>query len=109
MLAVDEALSNVIEHAYEDTETSSGEIQVVLELDENRLEIVIRDNGKKFEPESIADPEIRDHIRHGRKKGLGMFIMRKIMDDVNYSLDSEFQNELVMRKFIGNKQNENEE
>ncbi len=100
VLAVDEAISNVIEHAYEG---KAGEIEVVLDLDDDRLEVVIRDNGNKFEPAAIADPDIGEHIRQGRKKGLGMFLMRKIMDHVDYSLDSEYQNELVMRKFIGDR------
>lgn len=96
ILAVDEAVANVVEHAYEG---KKGDIDVVFRLDGERLEITIRDNGKKFNPETIATPDIHKHIKDGLKGGLGMFLMRKIMDEVRYSLDSTYVNELVMVKF----------
>ena len=95
ILAIDEAISNVIEHAYED---KSGDIEVILDMNETRLEVVVRDNGSKFDPDEISDPDIHEHIRLSKKKGLGMYLMRKIMDHVAYNLDSSYQNELVMRK-----------
>ncbi len=96
ILAVDEAVANVVEHAYEG---KKGDIDLVFFLDEDRLEITIRDNGKKFNPELIPTPDIHEHIKRGLKGGLGMFLMRKIMDEVRYSLDSTYVNELVMVKF----------
>jgi serine/threonine-protein kinase RsbW len=96
ILAVDEAVANVVEHAYEGRK---GEIEIHLVLDPEKIEITIRDNGKKFQPEAITTPDIHEHITRGLKGGLGMFLMRKIMDEVRYSLDSTFVNELVMVKF----------
>ncbi|MBI3725716.1 ATP-binding protein [bacterium] len=96
ILAVDEAVANVVEHAYG---TQKGDIEVVFNGDTERLEITIRDNGKRFNPEEIAAPDIHDHIKKGLKGGLGMFLMRKIMDEVRYSVDSTHVNELVMVKF----------
>lgn len=98
ILAVDEAVANVVEHAYERT---TGDIFLSFEVDAERLEIVIRDNGRKFQPEvqNLPTPNIHDHIKKGLKGGLGMFLMRKIMDEVRYSLDSTYVNELVMVKF----------
>jgi serine/threonine-protein kinase RsbW len=96
ILAVDEAVANVVEHAYEG---ARGDIDIVFYLDPERLEITIRDNGKKFNPELIPTPDIHQHIMKGLKGGLGMFLMRKIMDEVRYSRDSTYVNELVMVKF----------
>ncbi len=96
ILAVDEAVANVVEHAYEDR---TGEIEIRFDVDAEKLEIMIRDNGKKFQPEIISAPDIHEHIKRGLKGGLGMFLMRKIMDEVRYSLDSTYVNELVMVKF----------
>jgi serine/threonine-protein kinase RsbW len=96
ILAVDEAVANVVEHAYEGTR---GDIDLVFLLDDDRLEITIRDNGKKFNPELIPTPDIHEHVKRGLKGGLGMFLMRKIMDEVRYSRDSTYVNELVMVKF----------
>ena len=95
ILAVDEAVANVVEHAYGN---DRGEIELGFILDPERLEITIRDNGKKFQPEVTSTPDIHEHIKKGLKGGLGMFLMRKIMDEVRYSLDSTYVNELVMVK-----------
>ena len=96
ILAVDEAVANVVEHAYGG---GRGDIDLVFDIDRERLEITIRDNGTKFNPQDIPTPDIHDHIKKGLKGGLGMFLMRKIMDEVRYSLDSTYVNELVMVKF----------
>ena len=96
VLAVDEAVANVVEHAYAG---ELGNIDIQFILDDERFEITIRDNGKKFNPEMVATPDIHQHIKAGLKGGLGMFLMRKIMDEVRYSLDSTYVNELVMVKF----------
>src|SRR5437588_6118357 len=59
ILAVDEAVANVVEHAYG---TQKGDIEVIFAMDAERLEITIRDNGKRFNPEEIAAPDIHDHV-----------------------------------------------
>lgn len=97
ILAVDEAVANVVEHAYAG---NRGDIDLVFDIDRERLSITIRDNGVKFNPQEIATPDIHKYIKDGRKGGLGMFLMRKIMDEVRYSLDSTYVNELVMVKFF---------
>ena len=97
ILAVDEAVANVVEHAYGG---GRGDIDLVFDVDRERLEITIRDNGNKFNPQEIPTPDIHKHISAGLKGGLGMFLMRKIMDEVRYSLDSTYVNELVMVKFF---------
>jgi len=96
ILAVDEAVANVVEHAYG---SGRGDIDLVFDVDRERLSITLRDNGTKFNPQAIATPDIHDHIKKGLKGGLGMFLMRKIMDEVRYSNDSTYVNELVMVKF----------
>src|SRR5271170_1684189 len=96
ILAVDEALANVVEHAYGG---NVGDIDIQFILDDERFQITIRDNGERFNPEMVATPDIHKHIKDGLKGGLGMFLMRKIMDEVRYSLDSTYVNELVMVKF----------
>jgi anti-sigma regulatory factor (Ser/Thr protein kinase) len=96
ILAVDEAVANVVEHAYQG---NRGEIDLVFELDGVRLEITIRDNGVKFDPGHVPAPDIHEYIRTGKKGGFGMVLMRKIMDEVRYSRDTNYMNELVMVKF----------
>jgi serine/threonine-protein kinase RsbW len=98
ILAVDEAVTNVIEHGYEDGD--EGTIEIEIEADESQFKIVIRDTGRVFNPESVPDPDMREHVLKGRKKGLGIFLMRQIMDEVRYKFKDGVKNELTLVKYI---------
>lgn len=83
-LASEEALVNIISYAYKDQKT--GIIRIDCEkLGDNRLEIVIRDHGFPFNP---IDADIRvdteQPIDERKIGGLGIFLMRKILDEVSY-------------------------
>jgi serine/threonine-protein kinase RsbW len=97
-LAVDEAVSNIMEHAYE--EGISGTINIDVERSSESFTVMIRDMGRQFEPEKVKDPDMLDHVRQGKKKGLGVFLMRQIMDEVRYSFKEGKQNELVLVKYV---------
>lgn len=97
VLAVDEAVANVIGHAYEDT--PGGPIHVAVDADPTRFRVVIRDRGRPFDPEAIKTPDIRAHVDQGRKNGLGVFLMRKIMDVVAYEFHAD-ENQLTLVKFV---------
>jgi len=91
-LAVDEACANIIRHAY------SGRKDVItltLELVDEDLIVTITDRGKPFEPSSIPPPDLESDV-----DGLGIYFMRKLMDEVNYSFDAEEGNKLTMRKHL---------
>ena len=98
IVAVDEALANVVEHAYQG---GQGDIRIGFALDAEVLQVMIRDNGTPFDPgDRLRDTvDIHNHIKLGLKGGLGLFLMRRIMDEVRYSRDGEdFVNELRMIK-----------
>lgn len=97
ILAVDEAVTNIIEHGYNRGE--QGTIEIEAECDPGRFQVVIRDSGRVFNPESIPDPDLMEHVKAGRKKGLGIFLMRQIMDEVRYRYKDGVQNELTLVKF----------
>ena len=103
VLAVDEAVTNIMEHAYEEKRTDQLDIEMVLAADATKFEVVIRDSGKHFNPDEIQGLDIEEHVREGRKNGLGIFLMRKIMDEVNYKFKQGVQNELRMVKYVGGK------
>lgn len=98
ILAVDEAISNIIEHAYEDHTEGTIEIEVV--ADTERFKVSIHDSGKLFNPTSVELPDIMEHVRKGKKKGLGIFLIRQIMDEVTYHYQEGVRNELVLSKYI---------
>lgn len=106
VLAVDEAVSNIMEHAYEGQE-EPGDIRITIDADPTRFEVVITDSGHEFDPSTIEVPDMADHVQKGRKKGLGIFLMRQIMDEVKYTFVQGLRNELRMVKYAKRKEEEN--
>jgi len=80
-LACEEALVNVINYAYSG---KIGDLEIICENKEKGLEIQIIDCGVAFDPLSLASPDINAPIEERRVGGLGVFLMRKIMDEVTY-------------------------
>jgi serine/threonine-protein kinase RsbW len=98
ILAVDEAISNIIEHGYGPDQ--EGSIEIEIEADPRTFKIVIRDQGAQFAPDGKGDVNIEQHVAAGKKKGLGIFLMRRIMDEVHYTYHDNKGNELVLIKHI---------
>jgi serine/threonine-protein kinase RsbW len=81
-LAVDEACSNIIEHAYEGV--LDGRIEISCESRKSNLHITIFDWGKSFDPSQVNAPDFSDDLSERKIGGLGIFLMRKMMDKVQY-------------------------
>ena len=80
-LAIDEALCNIINHGYERRPDGRIWLNVWdLKADPPGIKVVIEDRAKQVEPDRIR-PRDLDDIRPG---GLGVYIIREIMDDVSY-------------------------
>jgi serine/threonine-protein kinase RsbW len=95
-LAVDEACANVIEHAYNLEATHEVTIRAVVEEDAIRFEIV--DTGKGFDPASVQAESVEDLVKERKSGGLGLRLIRTIMDDVQYRIVPGQKNELTMIK-----------
>lgn len=95
-LAVDEACTNIIKHAYEG-KTETGEISVYAEIDVGRVSIHLRDRGKHFDFASVKDPDLDQYVETGKKGGLGVFLINRLMDGVEYRA-TETGNELILTK-----------
>jgi len=91
-LAVDEACTNVIKHAY--NYAPDRELQVNIQKSGTNLEVVITHDGKSFDPEAIKPPNMPDYLKHFRHGGLGMHLMRSLMDKVEYRAASNKKNEV---------------
>lgn len=98
-LAADEASSNIIEHAYAGIE--GGKLEIDLSTSENELKIVMRDRGKPFDPASVPEPNVKADLSERKIGGLGMYLMRKLMDEVTYESSPESGNTLTMIKRLG--------
>ena len=98
ILAVDEAVSNIIEHAYENT--LEGEITVAVTAGDGQFSVTISDQGKQFDPGGVAEPDLEEHIKLGKKRGLGLFLMRQVMDEVNFHYREGSENVLTLVKYL---------
>ena len=94
-LAVDEACTNIFEHAYSG---KGGIVAISCELQDNDFVITLRDSGIPFDPSSVPPPDLEADLDERSIGGLGIFLMRKLMDDVSYNCDPEKGNELTLRK-----------
>lgn len=82
ILAVDEACTNIIKHAYKSFQ--EGEIIVKLEYSDKKFTVIIKDYGTPFSPDTIPDPDLQKYYRQHRVGGLGMYLMKSLMDEVKY-------------------------
>ncbi len=97
-LATDEAASNIIEHAYEGN--AGGSFRVNCEFKGRQLVISLLDQGKKFDPSKVAQPDLKADLSERKIGGLGIYLMRKLMDEVRYE-SSASGNRLTMVKRKG--------
>ena len=98
-LAADEAASNIIEHAYEGI--SDAVIDITCVMQDDILVITMRDTGHSFDPSAVKKPDLKANLSERQIGGLGVYLMRKLMDDVSYESNSGTGNLLTMTKRRG--------
>ena len=96
VLAVDEACTNIIKHAYQ--YATNKEIEVSIIQNKLSFEIRIFDSGKPFDPTTIRQPDLKEHIGHRKRGGLGVYLMKKLMDKVEYNFQRGKRNEVRLIK-----------
>lgn len=95
-LAVDEACSNIIEHAYQGE--GKGEIICTCEILDDGLKIILRDNGRPFHPEKVPAPNTGVPLKEVHPRGAGLYLIRKMMDEVDFEFNRKMGNTLTMIK-----------
>ena len=91
LLAVDEALTNIIRHAYQG---KPGQMTVFVAAFGDKIEIILEDRGKKFDPTQVPSPELPRH----KPGGLGIHFIRTIMDQMIYDGQDPTGNRLRLVK-----------
>ncbi|MBN2388538.1 MAG: ATP-binding protein [Anaerolineales bacterium] len=97
-MAVDEACSNIIEHAYR---SSKGVIECTCECADDALTVVLRDYAAPFDPANVPPPDLSDDLEERKIGGLGVYLMRQLMDEIHYETDATTGNVLTMVKRRG--------
>ncbi len=92
-LAVDEAVTNIIKHAYQGNESS--EIRIELQFENNMLCIMLMDSGKTFNMKTYKEPDIQRQIKQKKRGGMGVYLIHSLMDEVTYSKKNG-ENQMVM-------------
>jgi len=98
-LAADEAASNIIEHAYEGV--SDADIDITCDMRGDTLTITMRDTGRSFDPSKVKQPNVKADLSERQIGGLGLYLMRKLMDEVRYESNPKTGNLLTMTKHRG--------
>ena len=97
-VAIDELFSNIAHYAYH---PETGEATVAVEVIKNPLavEITFIDNGKPYDPLQNADPDVTLSAEERDIGGLGIFIVKKSMDEITYEY-KDGKNILKIKKNI---------
>ena len=96
-LALEEAVTNVIMYAY--PEGTDGLVDLEAILRDDSLVFILKDNGTPFDPTAAPEADVTLSAEERNRGGLGIFLVRKIMDTVHY-VRSDGQNVLSMTKNI---------
>jgi len=94
--AVDEACSNIIDHAYGGE--GLGFIKVNVDILDSAIKITITDDGLPFNPDEVPEPDLQNAFENRKERGLGIYFMRKLMDEVSFDFSNKHHNTLVMIK-----------
>jgi serine/threonine-protein kinase RsbW len=84
-MAVDEAVTNIMEHAY--AGQSDGIIWIKCRVNEKEFFVEIRDAGKAFDGKKVKKPNTKSPLSERSIGGLGVFFMKKLMDKVEFTRD----------------------
>jgi serine/threonine-protein kinase RsbW len=94
-LALDELFTNIISYGFHDHQEHTIKISITIEGDQ--LQMRIEDDGVPFNPLECKTPDFQCDIEECKIGGLGIHLIRKVMDDIQYQR-LENKNILVLRK-----------
>ncbi|MFV9507417.1 MAG: anti-sigma factor antagonist [Oscillochloridaceae bacterium umkhey_bin13] len=97
-LAVDEAATNVIQHAYDPDHP--GDLTVSWTCEQDRFVVSLRDFGRQFDPQSVPTPDIASPLEDRQVGGLGLYLITRLMDEVRFDFNPQGGNVLTMIKQI---------
>ncbi|CAM3327451.1 ATP-binding protein [Rhodothermus bifroesti] len=96
-LAVDEACTNIIKHAYKGRTDQPIDVAVLIEPE--RFVVRLRDQGDAFDVTHYREPDLQALIRRRQGGGLGIRLIRKLMDQVEYRSLGRY-NEVQLVKYL---------
>ena len=98
-MAVDEACTNIIEHAYGGE--GQGNIELTCNPKKDGLQVVIVDQGTPFDPDQVKLLDPQASLAERRRRGMGMFFIYNLVDEVDYKFNTARGNQLTLFKERG--------
>lgn len=96
VLAVDEACTNIIEHSYHSK--PNFDIEINVSFTNGNFVIRIIDYGETFEPGSFKEPNLELYRKQRRVGGLGVYLMKTLLDEVKYTSVKNKYNQVLLTK-----------
>lgn len=93
VLAVNEAIINILIHGYQDV---PGEVSIKLTQKGEDIEVRLVDSAPAFDPTSVPPPELNLPLEQRSAGGLGVHMMRSFVDELSYQRTNGSHNELIM-------------
>ena len=97
-IAIDEIFGNIAQYAYN---PENGDATVRVEVTDDQIEVILTfmDKGKPYNPLEKADPDVTLSVKERKVGGIGIFIVKKSMDEIDYHYE-DGKNVLKIRKNI---------
>ncbi|MGA7279600.1 MAG: ATP-binding protein [Desulfocapsaceae bacterium] len=95
-LALDELFSNVVSYGFD--KDSAQQVDMTLELSGDQIRATMVDDGLPFDPTKPSDPELNLPLEEKNIGGLGIFLARQYVDDLQYRREGEKNIIILMKK-----------
>lgn len=100
-LACDEACTNVMKHAYTSGQKNGKEsLDILIQIDYEKFTLIVTDHGKGFDPGSVKMPNMKEYLAQLKVGGLGIYLMKTLMDEVDYHIQPGVSNQVKMVKYF---------
>ena len=100
LIILEELFTNAVNHGY-DGKAPAGRIEIALGLEAGRLKIEFSDDGRPFDPQIRALPDLDQPGADRQIGGLGLHILRSLVDDARYTRDDERNHLVLIRNAVG--------
>ncbi|MBR9975214.1 MAG: ATP-binding protein [Bacteroidetes bacterium] len=101
-LAIDEACTNIIKHAYRYNPDGIIEVRLSTQRDDALIKFIVEifDSGLSFDSSHYTAPDMTEYFRKLRHGGLGIVLMRKLMDEVAFGPAVGGRNTIRLVKYL---------
>jgi len=99
ILAVDEAVSSIVQYAR--FKGFQSQVTLTVDIDDVRFKATLTDSLNVFEMRGgLNETQMAENLAREKSYSMGIFLIRQIMDEISYTYRKGFQNELELIKFI---------